>query len=341
MDEEKKEAEKVDIFNPATIFAFVAAFIGDFTFFLIITHYLCALFAFGILLPGLLKKTEGIMRVLTVMVCLIAFVLPLPLILIAIILSIILANKFLAFVATQAAAAAATAFTGVGGVAVEGAAAAEAGAVAGEAAIEAGVAAAEASAAAAEAAAGAAEAATTAAEMEEMATAAAESAEAAGGAAKAGAEAEEAAQEAGKAGEVAEEGGEAKEEKSAFEKARDIKEKIDKVTGGGQEKEQEKEKEDEENEEERPLIGEQSRLSDELLGREGEIPKPPQTIRREEEGEATPKNNLASGERFKAQQKILDVRKARQKPKPIQEIQIREDEQEDKEDNQGVVKKAA
>jgi len=122
------DESKIDIFSPAVIMAFVAAFIGDLTFFLIIPHYLCGVIVLGAFSP----KTKGI---LSKLVLGISFILPGPFLTFGIVVSLILSNKILAFIAEQAAVVAATVFlTPAGGAAVEASAtAAEAGAVAAEA----------------------------------------------------------------------------------------------------------------------------------------------------------------------------------------------------------------
>ncbi len=315
MDEEKKEAEKIDIFNPALVFALVAAFIGDFTFFLVITHYLCGI----IVLASFFPKSKGF---LAKGVLLLAFLLPLPTLMIGIFLAIILSNKVLAFIAEQAAVIAATVLlTPAGGAAAEGAAlAGGAGAAAGEAAVGAGVAATEAAGAAAGTAA-------------EVGGAVAEgvgtTAEVVGGAAEgAGTAAGTAGEAAGEAGETAKDVGEGA--KSGFEKAKEIYDKAkdmsDRISQGKPENEkEEKGNADEElisgiTGEQRALLGEKGRLNEEFFEQPMKIPVPPET-----DENKTLKQNVVSGEKFRETQKIQDIKRQQQKPKPIQEIPIEED----------------
>lgn len=128
MDEEKKEAEKIDIFSPAIVFALVAAFIGDFTFFLIITHYLCAAIAFGTFLPKVLPKMQGLLKIGAIISAILVFILPLPFIMLTILIDLLVANsKIIATVVEevveQVAIQAIAAATGGAGEALEGVAA--------------------------------------------------------------------------------------------------------------------------------------------------------------------------------------------------------------------------
>ena len=112
--------QPIDWFDTRTITALVTAFICDLLFFLVIPHYFGAMIAIPIIWP----KTRGWLAKLMLIL---AFILPLPVLMIGIFLAILFSNKVIAFLATQAAAILAAVATapagGAGGVAVEAAAA--------------------------------------------------------------------------------------------------------------------------------------------------------------------------------------------------------------------------
>jgi hypothetical protein len=70
--------------------------------------------------------------------------------------------------------------------------------------------------------------------------------------------------------------------------------------------------------EERALLGEKGRLNEEIFERPMQIPVPP------EENVTTTRSNVVSGEKFREAQKIEDIKRQQQKPKPIQEVPIKE-----------------
>jgi hypothetical protein len=141
-----KEDKKIDPFSSQVVMGFIVAILGDFTFFLIITHWIAGIIVLFIFWP----RFKGPLAKFLLVAC---FLVPLPILTIGIILGIILSNKILMFLAEQAAVVVVTLATAGAGAAAEGAVvageAAEAGgaalAEAGEAAAEAGEVAAEAS----------------------------------------------------------------------------------------------------------------------------------------------------------------------------------------------------
>lgn len=116
MDEE--EDNKIDFFSPGTVIAFVCAFIGDLGFILIVPHYVMGVVVLAILLP----QSRGFLAKLVLFS---VFILPLPTLFLGSMLAVVLSNKFLRFVAEQAAIVAVTVATGGAGAAAEGAVAAE------------------------------------------------------------------------------------------------------------------------------------------------------------------------------------------------------------------------
>ncbi len=155
MDEELEEGggNKIDIFDVGVVFAFVAAFMGDISFFLIITHYVAGIFVLGFFWP----KTKGFIAKL---ILLIAFIVPLPLLMVGMFLALIFSNKIFAIVAEQVIIQGIAVATAGAGETLEGAAATGAAAEAAATAAEAGGAAATAGEAAAEGATATGEAAT-------------------------------------------------------------------------------------------------------------------------------------------------------------------------------------
>jgi len=105
---------KIDIFDPVVVLAFVSAFIGDLGAFFILPHYFCGF----IVLFAFLPKTRGFIARI---VLLLAFLIPGPTLTVGIILGILLSNKFIEQVAIQVAAV----LTEGAGEALEGVAAAE------------------------------------------------------------------------------------------------------------------------------------------------------------------------------------------------------------------------
>jgi len=112
MDEENK----IDFFGPDVIFAFVAAFIGDITFFFIITHYLCGAFVLGFLW----HKTKGVpAKAILISI----FLVPFPFLTIGAFLALIISkSKLVEVVLEQVAIQGVALVTGGAGEALEGAA---------------------------------------------------------------------------------------------------------------------------------------------------------------------------------------------------------------------------
>lgn len=124
--------EKIDVFSPVTIFAFVSAFVGDIAFILalgvlipiiglvFLAYYLAFHYIAGGLATAILwHKTQGWLAKLMLIL---ALLLPLPLLCIGVVLAILLSNKLIAFIAEQAIIIALTPETGgVAAVVGEGA----------------------------------------------------------------------------------------------------------------------------------------------------------------------------------------------------------------------------
>ena len=122
---------KIDVFGAEVIMALVAAFIGDVTFFLVLTHYFCGAFALGMFW----HKANGFLAKL---VLVLGFLLPLPFLTLSILLAILLSNRFVAIIVEQAAIQTIAAFTAGAGEALEGVAVGAEAAEAGGTILEAG-----------------------------------------------------------------------------------------------------------------------------------------------------------------------------------------------------------
>jgi len=169
----QQEVEPIDLFGPGMIMAYAAAGIGDLTFIFIITHYICGLMAFGMFLPK--SKGWGFFgKVILILVFAIAFIIPLPLLSLALLIGILLSNKMVRGAVEVGAGIVVAVATGGAGAVVEGAVIAGEAAEVGVAAVEIG----EAAAVAGEATVATGEAAGAAAEAGEAASAAGEAAQA-------------------------------------------------------------------------------------------------------------------------------------------------------------------
>ena len=149
MDEQDN---KIDPFSPAVVMAFIVAFLGDISFFLILTHWIAGF----IVLAVLWHRMKGFLPKFILVLC---AIIPLPILTIGILFGSLISNKAIAFLAEQVAIQLVAVATGGAGEALEGAALAEEGGAAAVEGIEASAAAAETATAAESAATAAAEAA--------------------------------------------------------------------------------------------------------------------------------------------------------------------------------------